>query len=320
MKSTTQFRVHQAVIGVLLTFLATAIFVAFRLFIDLNADSRAAIDAMVAGSAHKPFVYRALLPFLIKGLASVIPLSIETWSQILMYGSLLGFVGAFRYFLHALYESSRFVDLASFCALIGLPLLFMQGKFYDFTTLFLFTLGLAFLANNEWRSYLILFALASFNKESTALLMLFFIIQYHDKLVRLTFIRWLFFQLVIYGAIRFFLLWYFRDNPGQALEFHLKMHWLALVYHPFLTGTFIGITLIAAFLVVYQWGGKPRFLRRAVLGTLPLLYVSYLVWGYPFEIRIFYEVYAILITMVVDSLSRFFRLNVTSLELRSPPA
>ena len=71
---------HQrALIGVLLGVLAAGIVVG-RSIVDpgINGYDRAMFPDMVYGKAHKPYVYRALVPSTIRALQAVVPQTVRT--------------------------------------------------------------------------------------------------------------------------------------------------------------------------------------------------------------------------------------------------
>lgn len=268
----------------------------FRFYIDgVEWDEpRLALAELMRGEAHRPFAYRVLVPGLTKAIGLVLPgLAPTTVASGLIFLALLGFVGALRLLYTAFWAPSARLDLAVILSPVALlPLALTFRHIYDLPTLFLFTLGLALLAHRRWTAFLIVYAVGCLNKETTLFLSLVFAIWCYRSLPARDFWRLLLAQAAIYGLIRAALLWRFRNNPGGVVEFHLLDHLDVYMRLPgFTIGYAIFITIVAG-VCLRNWRHKPRPLVQAALALLAVLIPLFALFGFPYEIRVFYEVFA----------------------------
>lgn len=332
-----------------LTYCVLAIIV-FRVFIrdpGLNLQSGTIFTDMIHGTAHKPFVYRALLPAAVRLLTAAVPDTarrlIEEWAatspvgsavlselrgqpeffleyvigSVLMYLSLLGFAFAVRYLFAAVYGASGlFKDSIPLAALLCLPPFFTYHSYiYDFPALFLFTLGLALMVRQRWPSFVLVFLLACVNKETAILLTMVFCIHFRNRSAvgsRL-FRTLLVLQLCIFLVTKALLAFIFMDNPGRFVEFHLMDHnvWLFRAYP-------LSSVLVAGAvggLVFHKWREKPTFLKDGLWIIVPLVILGAL-FGQLDELRIFYEAYPIALLLASYTVGSIFGIDVRNLERR----
>lgn len=263
---------------------------------------------MIAGTAYRPYVYRALIPFLVRMLERVYPLRPELYAFALMFLTLVGFVLTVRSFAVYLWKSHGKADVVSLLSIVGLiPFIARDGKIYDFPDLFLFTLGLLFLTRQQWKGFFVVFLLGCINKETMVLLSLVFAVYYFRRMPAREFWALLMGQAVAFGAIKLFITWSFRGNPGGVVEYHLVEQIKALVYLPDFLLYYGLFALCAAIFVLVDWRKKPEFLRYAAVALLPALVVANLFFGVPYEIRTYLDVYAVLFLLSVPTLQRALR-------------
>jgi hypothetical protein len=242
--------------------------------------------------------------------------------------SLVGFVFAFRYLVTAFWPASVLSDMLTVFAIVGLlPLMAtFSRQMYDFATLFFFTLELALLARRQWKWFLAVFPLACLNRETTFLLSLVFAVHYYPLVERQFLVKMLAVQALIFVIIRAPLLWLFKDNPGNAVEVFLPVQLYVLsqilAFSPIglLALLFVLCGFVILFLMLYRWNDKPPFLREAALVTIPLLVVSYLVFGLPFEIRVFYEAFPVVFVLCVEPIFSRLTHEMRDLSTRRPLA
>lgn len=222
---------------------------------------RAGVIPMTDFTAQKPFVYRVLVPSLIRGIEFITPEVIktkagemvteivtekitkyyperplETISSISKKGYRIAvYMVLNTAFMFLFLLSLRYLALALGCfskmsaGLLPLGMIFVFPVYYDFSNyiydfshLFLFTSCLLFLYKRNWLGYLITFVLALLNKETAILSTVIFMIFYYDKLDRKEFFILLVIQAFIFIAVKFSLYLIFLDNPGEFVEFHLQ--------------------------------------------------------------------------------------------------
>lgn len=155
---------------------------------SINGRDCATFVEMVYGRACKPFVYRALLPALVRLTTALLPAGLTVYLDqslaqqasvaalfaklqferqyfteyliglSLMYASLLGFMSALRCLFNSIYRTTSgwFRDALPVVTLVSLRYLIRYVSYvYDLSTVFLFTLGLALMQRGKWRSFLL---------------------------------------------------------------------------------------------------------------------------------------------------------------------
>ena len=320
----------------------------------INGYERAKFADMVYGKAWKPFVNRALLPLTVRAIVSLIPpgtkhivnedlgntpalrdlLSQLLWEReflteylvalALMFLSLVGFALALGYLISGLYRAPEgFVKTVQLASLVILPSFFKYGNYlYDFPTLFLFTLGLGLMVRRKWRAYFAVFTLACFNKETTILLTMIFLIHFFigGGLSRRTALLLAAGQCLLFVLAKGVLHLAFRNNPGSFVEFHLLDHNAALFKDLSLAqaAQALGLVLAGALLVFYGWRRKPLFLRHALWILVPLLALTLLL-GYLDELRDYYEAYPIVLLLAAQTLAELLGLKLQAQSAEPPP-
>jgi hypothetical protein len=245
---------------------------------------------LMSGTAHKPFVGRVLLPALglltSAGLGITPEAAVAAWIYLSLFGSSV----ALLWLCAAFWPGGPRHEIAALLLpLAAMPLSLAFRHIYDLPTLFLFTLGLAALAHRRWRAFLVIFAVACLNRETTILLSLVFALWYARRLEPPLFWRLLLMQAGIFLLIRLPLLWQFRDNPGRSLSFYLDVHMRVYAERPALALVHLLIAALIALACAHAWRQKPPGLRRAALALVGVLVPLFLVAGFPFEVRVFYE-------------------------------
>ncbi len=289
---------------------------------------------MVYGKAHKPFVYRTLLPSAVRAISSATPLwaksalksaigqfySVDaafdkmSWDKryyfeylvgfFLMILSLTGFMYGLRYLVTVLFDTSPVTaGLVPAFAIFGIPALISYYIYpYDYSGLFLFTLAFALLASGKWTQYLMIFTLACINKETAILLPLLFVILNYEKWKanKPILLKRLLAQLAIFIIIKSAITIIFYSNPGGFMEFHLFDYNFERFYRPYSLYSLVSF-IVLCILVFYKWKSKPIFLRKAALLIIPLFSLI-LFWGVLDEIRVYYEVYPVIALLIIHTI------------------
>jgi hypothetical protein len=319
--------------------IAGCVLIMFVIFPGINDNKPSMFADMVYGKAEKPYVYRTLLPTSVRILSAPVPESLRnslsekiesnislnklfkklkwekefaveySFAMILMFLSLWGFSIAVRYLFNLFFSSPGwFADSVSVLALLGLPTMFQYTSFlYDFPLLLFYTLGLIFLYKRDWKTFLVIFLIGCFNKETTILLTLIFYVYYRSKLRKGLFNKLLFAQLAVFVIVKLLLFIIFNSNPGTFVEFHLVDHNLRLLagYDLTLAASLLGFVL----LVFYKWKEKPDFIKTSLLAFIPLVFLS-LFLGYIDELRDYYEVYPSVIILISYSIGRILKVKI----------
>jgi hypothetical protein len=311
----------------------------------VNGYDRAEFHDMVAGTAYRPFVTRALMPWAIRAFVAATPEKVKNaiehnaltdrlkqtsfvsrelqWTPY-CYEYLVAFflsvfcLVAFSHVCASLWQffftpARPYAEVCSIVALLGLPPFFKYYSYiYDFPSLFLYTLCLYLMAKRKWWVYFPVFVLACISKETAALLPFVFAFYYiaHHRDDRARYWSILTGQVLLAVFIRGVIAYVYRDNPGAAVEFHFIDHNSALLASPYSVQTLATYVLLFA-AVMYQWRTKPWFLRAAVSMLVPLL-VSCLFFGFLDELRDYYEIYAAALMLGAASFLRLLGHPITT--------
>lgn len=336
LKLTMMAAIYMGVCGIVL--------VIFFLKPGVAVNSRATFLDMVNGSAHKPFVYRTLTPFVIREISDhspqllkkvvctiiyrLMPVEIERLiledkrdraiaskdyryclGALIMYLCFLGYAILLYCLLREYYSFPNYVnEIAPVFGVLFLPVFFRYHSYiYDPSTLCLYTLGLLCISKRLHVTYYFVLVLAIFNKETALLLLALYFLKEAPLVSRSRLIKHLVLQGMIFGLIRAYLWIAFKDNPGPSVEFHLD-HNIFLILDP-LSKTTIGLLSVVLFcgmLVGYQWKHKPEFLRKGLLVTIVPLVGLALFFGYLDELRAFYEMLPFIFLLSAPTIVKIF--------------
>lgn len=331
---------------VLIAVVAFSVTIIFLDYPGINDDMHSKFEDMINGKAHKPFVYRTLIPTSVKIISQIIPdsmkdmltekvensyllsktfnklrwesrLAVEYFvASLLMYLSLLGFAFAIRYLFNLFYITSEiYTNLFSVFALLALPPFFVYTSFlYDFPNLLLFTSGLILLKKQKWNIFIPFLIISTINKETTILLIATFYFYYRGRIPKELFKNLLLIQILTYLATKISLYFIFRNNLGTFVEFHLIDHNLRLLKHYDLT-TAVAF-LSSLILIFYKWKESPSFLKVSFSMVIPLLILS-LFLGYIDELRGYYEVFPAVIILIYYNVARIFDIKLWQKELNN---
>ena len=307
-------------------------------------EEKAGIARQVDGTAHRPYVYRQLVPLTIRIVLATMPENnwarLEhsiaefpfvrkvrnhlTWwhkqdlaeiflSAMINFVSLLIFAYVFRSLLvDQLNGSKLFFNLTVAFALYGLVYVNREGVYsYDYPLLVLFTMAILLLSRGIWWAYYIVFTLGSINKETTIMLSILYILLYWRKhrlgLLALHF----FIHGVIYGLIALLIRYIFAANSGAILEYHLLDHNLGIILNPNDVYDYPLMILFIVILVLRDWGDKPVLFRLTTFIFWPIFGLT-LFFGWIDELRDYYEVYPAVIALASITVAQcIFKAKVT---------
>ena len=299
---------------------------------------------MVYGRAPQPFVARVLVPWLIRAAGAVTPPTARaqleesirrsqtadgkpSWlyrfpfefiiakNIILLFA--IGFAFALWWLARLTLDASApAVDVIPIVALFALPGLYgYASHLYDFPALCLFTLGLALIAAHRFRFYIIVFAVATLNKETALLLTFVWAIVERRRLKPRHLVIGLVLQVAVWLLIRGGLMLAFRGNPGELIAFHLFRNAQVLTA-PGNWFRFRAVTdwlaLPVGFNVLYVLGfvgslfalkGAPQFLKDAFWVAVPVIALTWL-FGNVDEMRVYYELLPVVVLVLIGGLYR----------------
>jgi hypothetical protein len=284
----------------------------FGFYLELATQNHfSQLEPLVNGTAPRPYAYRVLASFLVKVLSRTTHLSPFNAAIIVMYVFLLGF-SLSMFALGKIFLASPYIRPFTLLAPIGLlPFLFNARHIYDFPNLFLFALVFYFLAGNKFERYLLIFVACVFSKETSLFLILFFAVQFRS-LARKKYILLILTQIGIYTGVRILLIELFKHNAGSVFEFHLMDHINVFLEHPILFLSFFfalgGVTWFA----LRPNHPQDTFLRNSLITIGIPLFVLYLFFGVPYEVRVFLEIYPPLFLLVSQSVIDLWRNRASS--------
>jgi hypothetical protein len=327
----TRRLMHRGTLALLYALAAMDVLEAFLFHPGINWYARARFVDMVSGTAYRPYVFRALVPDIIRTVSSVTPAplkhaavaliegtrSVQTlgWEHEFLFEYLFGvaiFFGCFiglavvlRLLLKSLYRFPPWVaDLMPLVGLIALPAFFrFYNHLYDPATLLLFSLGLWFLVSGKRVWFYLIFALAVFQKETSILLVALYVIWSRGTMSKrgLTLST---LALVSFWFLGRMLVWQrFASNPGSFVEFHLEDHFLALWTNLPALLYLAGMGVVWGFLVGYRWKEKPPLLRTGLIVMLAPLIALAAFFGTVDEMRQYFEVYPAAFLLTVPTIA-----------------
>ncbi|MFN7941654.1 MAG: hypothetical protein U0X73_08630 [Thermoanaerobaculia bacterium] len=286
---------------------------------------------------ERPFIYRVLTPGLVWALSSALPdraaellagrapelreryhLRRATSTEYVVAHVLLflALVGTLAYWRASLLRHGGtgplFASFAPPLALLFYPVTFTQGGFlYDLPELFFASAALHYFLGRRWVAFCSAFALAVLNKESSILLLVWFLAAFWIDRDRGGLLRRGGAALVAGGLPFVVVHRIFADRPGQEaynsfsdnLEFFTSpARWLQLrdLYAPALPGPagphLLLLAAIAAVLASAS-GATERLLRLIFASTALVIFPLYVVYGWRGEIRVFAGAFPALILL-----------------------
>jgi hypothetical protein len=297
---------------------------------------------MVYGRAPQPYVNRVLVPWLVRAVEAVtaptaraqleegVRHSLTTGGKpAWLYQSPFEFVIAKNIlllfaigFAFALWWLARLTlgvsgpaaDVIPIVVLFALPGLYGYGSMlYDLPALSLFTLGLALVAARRFRLYALVFAICVLNKETGLLLTLVWVVteRRRRKLKHLALGAGL--QVGLWLLVRGLLVWFFRNNPGDAIGIHLFRNaqvlgvpgnwfrfrpvtdWLVL---PMGFNLLYVIGFVGSLFALKR---ASQFLKDAFWVVVPVIVLTWL-FGNVDEMRVYYELLPIVVLVLFGGL------------------
>jgi hypothetical protein len=315
------------ILFILILLIITPMVISAYIRVEIDTYDCSRFEEMINGTAHKPFVYRVLVPVIIKSASAAIPQNIKQRindygvknvkyltekgkniyladlliAAFVWYLSIIGFALVMKKILTDVYiVDKRVLYTIILFSVMGITIFFRYYSYiYDFTYLFLYSLSLYYLSKSKWALYLAAFILTTINKETSILLVMVYFIHYRNKLPKPLFVKLLTAQLAIFIVIKTTINLIFINNPGSIVEFHILNN---IAMHPFSLSDFIAfVVLVVA--VVYDWKNKPIFAKQSLSVFIPLVTLT-LFLGLLSEFRDYYEVYPPLIILVVYTIGK----------------
>jgi hypothetical protein len=265
-------------------------------------DRQRGVGVIVAGAGYQPLVYRVLPIFVLRLMLSI-GLTLRGGIWLIVAVSTVGAMAAFRSMCEHFdgYHNKAIVLVPLFMIfVIALRGVIPVDELYDMPTLALFTLAYVLMLRRRWMAYLAVFAVACLCKETAAFLAVGFAVVCFGKLAWRSYVALGAAQFAIWLIIRLAITWSFSSYPGVGMENHLEDHWFALTSLAGCTAAYGAVVAGVLFMMFRYWHEKPVELRRLFLAIAPLMAVLYLVGGFPFEFRVFYEIAPVTVLLLVS--------------------
>ena len=301
---------------------------------------------MVYGRAPQPFVSRVLVPWLIRAAVAATPRTARvrleqsvrqsmtvggkpawlyeyplefTVAKNILVLSAIGFAFALWWLARLTLDSpAPGLDVIPVVTLFALPGMYgYSSMLYDLPALALFTLGLALLAARRTRLYVAVFAVCILNKETGLLLTLVWAVSevHKRKLKPRQLAVGIVLQVGLWLIVRGFLLWCFRNHPGESVILHLFRNTQVLsvpgnwfLFRPItdwlvLPRGFNVLYVIGFAAFLFALRRAPRFLKDASWVAVPLVVLTWL-FGNADEMRDYYELLPIVALVLFSGLYR----------------
>lgn len=326
-------RAERATFLTLATIASLVVLFVFLVRPGMTGHHRADFPQIMDGTAHRPYVSRALVPLAVRAIAALTPTPVRDGIQsslrgrefvddvgwydaylfefalttLVMLLCLVGFTWVLKRLTEAVYGFPRAVNnLAPIAALFLLPLFFRYYSYpYDPATLLLYSMAVLFLIQRRFFWFVAAVALASANKETSILLIPLYAVYEWTQERRVPVGR-LAAVVAAWGLVRGALMWIYQDNPGAMLESHFTEHtvWFFAKFPMAMRYTLVVVVL---FLIPARnrWHQKPVFLRAGLAVTLVPLVVMGSIFGFVDELRGYYEAFPFLYLLGVPSVVRW---------------
>lgn len=271
----------------------------------------ATLAKMVAGEADAPFQYRVLMPLLI-GITSAVNgnLPLELTDQALRVVVLFAAMVLLRHWLRY-FVDPLLADVGPLGLALILPWSFDFYWPYDFSGILLWTACLVALMERRYAVYLALFALATFNRETTFFLMGIFAATQWEALGKRGTLIWTGRQLLVWAVILVGLRLAIPTDSGHPVEIHLIPNLVYLLGAGWITSAQHWLQLLGGvgffwLLAPWYWRRKSAFLKRCCW-VLPFYLLVMLLVGRLVETRLWYEWIPIVLALTGQSLVEFNR-------------
>lgn len=305
---------------------------AFTMRAEAKPDFRHSYAAMVDGTAYRPYIYRTLLPNVVKTVLTITPSAIKVrvdslhkeqhtgrltrtfemlgWDSnrmsmylvilSLQWLCLIGFAFSMKHLIKALYDLPEFFsDFLPIIALLLLTLGLAYGMsiIYDPSTLLFMALGLLLIIKRWFVLYYLVLSLAILNKETAFLLIAFFAVYEFKSMKPGKLALHLLAQSTLFITMQGLIKWHFSNSPGEVARFHLMDNLLrssniSLVYIAF-------IFIVFGLPIRNSWQSDPAFLRRSFIVGMAFLIPGWVIFCRLAEVRDLLEIYPVAFLLIV---------------------
>jgi hypothetical protein len=261
-------------------------------YAHLTYDSLDRAATILYSWDQRPYVYRMLTP-LVSRLLHYTGLSVTTALEL----SVVIFAVTLLYSMYILLRST---ELATISVVVFTILFYEDHTVYDFATAAMFALMFVFLIRMDTTWYFVAFCVSCLAKETTILMVLVFAIYMYPYMRRFRWITRIALQLITFCAIRFLIQTMYSDNPGSDFIFRPQENIQRFAEHPWLTLIHWLLIGLVIFLCLRQWRKKPWLYVLSFVVLAPIFLIMYILIGSSYEVRIFVELYPIVVPLIVE--------------------
>jgi hypothetical protein len=252
-------------------------------------------EHLIEFQGHRPYQLRILVPALLHVATHFLSLPLVATSLLLTIACGVALFFVFRTYL-AHFSTARAARWLALGIVPTLAICYSHRWFYlyDLPATLFATLGLLLMAQRNWNLYIGLFAIATINRESSALLVLAFALAMYKSLPRRHFALLLALQITIWLAIRGLIGRVFAESPGLPVEMQLwwniKILRKVLLHGQMETGFLLTVALGLGLWMASSLTSSfvPAFLKAVRCVVLPFLCLMSVV-GVLSETRIYGE-------------------------------
>jgi hypothetical protein len=277
------------------------------LWFELNWELRGVgWDALLRGEAPTPFQYRALVFWLVKGLARLgaacgVAASIPSLFFRIEFYSMMLLVLAFRAYLRLFWEG-RTASIISLTIFLILPYNLLLGRVLavrypsDIPSILFFTAGLILLYKRNWLLFYPLFALATLNRETSCFLTVVYILVALGCEKNTRIVQHVFAQLVIWVSIKYWLHLIYLSNRGDGLCLWNYRANVDFLTHPSAYRLFLSNLGYLWIPVLLFWRRIPDLFVRRSTAVIPVFFAAMFIVGNMWELRIYAELIPVALT------------------------
>jgi hypothetical protein len=295
-------------------------------------------DALMNQETSKPFITRVLVPVVLKEISYFLSLEsksslerialnsftfkdllkIEEGSDLiveyiffslLVFLCFIGFAIVMRKLLTKIHLSEATSDIAPLIGLLILVMIFDTSNYiYDPTVLFFSALLFLFLMNNQLISFSLIFVLSCFNKESSILMLIPFYFFRVENKKRMKVFSEVILLLIIWLVITGYLQWLYRDFSLSPVFFHFWVnvsHFYKIFLNFNLLKHYVPIAIFMA-LMVSNWSQSQVRYKNSLVCMLMILIPLWILFGRLEELRVFYEIYPLVLLLAVPSVENMY--------------
>lgn len=301
-------KILPAIIFLLIASLFAFHFAQVRFYINYEYQ-RATLAQLLDGIADKPFQYRILIPFLVNQLSSLLEFSPKSLFQIIEVLSTFFLIITFRNLLLAITKNRIKSTLFAYSLIIILPFNFLipLTPYYpsDIPSILFITIGYFLLYKNKMGFYYLILFIGTFNRETTVLLILIFILNYWRKGINVNFILHILLQLTTWLGIKLLLFYVFKDNGGNVFEDHIIKNINQMLSPKFYPYLFSSMGYIWILTIVFYGYIKDKFVKNSLTVAIPFV-VGMFIIGNIAELRIYGDLIPIILTGVLLAVDNFY--------------